>query len=149
MKIAHDTLIMVADGSKMLLLRNRGDQKYSVLQTLSHEEDDNPPSRKHGTDTPGRTHSSTGERRSGYDETDWHTQAEEAFARSAAEQLEQAAQEDSEAPIIVIAAPSTLGVMRKHYGRTTKERLAAEIDKDLTGHSTEDIEASIAAYDAV
>ncbi len=64
MKIAHGTLVMAIDGSKMLLFRNEGDEKYVVLDTLKHEEIADPASHEIGTDAPGRSFSSTGSRRS-------------------------------------------------------------------------------------
>ncbi|MFL0355078.1 host attachment protein [Erythrobacter sp. GH1-10] len=146
MKIGHGTLVLVADGQKLLLLRNEGDRKYAVLETLDHEEDTNPPAHEQGTDTPGRTHASVGERRSGYDETDWHERAEKQFAKNSANELERAADTHPDAGIVVIAAPQTLGVMRQHYGNATKERLVAEIDKDLAHHTTKEIAEVIAAY---
>ena len=146
MKIAHGTLVMVADGAKLLLFRNEGDEKYAVLETLDHARQDNPATAEQGTDRPGRSFSRVGEHRSGYDETDWHQQREDEFARDAAERLEDMAKAHPEAGIVVIAAPRTLGEMRGHYGRETAQRLVAEIDKDLTDHTTDAIVAAIAAH---
>ncbi|OBV10998.1 host attachment family protein [Erythrobacter dokdonensis] len=146
MKIAHGTLVMVADGAKLLLFRNEGDEKYAVLETLEHARQDNPATAEQGTDRPGRSFSRVGDKRSSYDETDWHQQSEDAFARHAAELLEETAQAHPEAGIVVIAAPRTLGEMRGHYGRATEQRLVAEIDKDLADHTTDDIVAALAAH---
>jgi protein required for attachment to host cells len=38
-----------------------------------------------------------------------------------------------------VAPPHTLAVLRRHYDRTVKQRLIAEIDKDLTKHPVEEI----------
>lgn len=146
MKIAHGTLVMAIDGSKMLLFRNEGDEKYIVLDTLSHEEVKDPASRELGTDAPGRTFSSVGNRRSAYEETDWHDQAEERFAIAGAEQLERAATGEK-GDIVVLAAPRTLGQLRKHWGRETKARLTAEIAKDVVHKDWEGIARAIAAHD--
>ena len=146
MKVEHGTLVMVADGAKWLLLRNEGDATYPVLETLRTERQDNPAARAQGEDAPGRSFASTGTRRSSYDETDRHQQAEDSFAKHAAEVLEQAAAGHPEAGIIVIAAPRSLGVMRKAYGRATTARLVAEIDKDLADHTTDDVIAALAAH---
>jgi protein required for attachment to host cells len=148
MKIKHGTLVMVADGAKLLLFRNEGDEKYAILETLSHEEETTRPSREHGTDTPGRTQSSATERRSSYGETDWHQQSEEEFARHAAGVLEQTAEAHPETDIVIIAAPRTLGELRKHYGRKTGQRLLAEITKDLARHMTDDVVEVIESHPA-
>lgn len=146
MHIEHGTLVLVADAAKMLLLRNEGDDKYPVLETLDNEEIAHSATRELGSDRPGRTHASHGERSSAYDDTDWHRQAGDEFARVAAARLEAEAQRRTEVPVIVIAAPRMLGVLRQHYGSATAERLAGEIDKDLAGHVTDDIVAAIAAH---
>lgn len=146
MKVEHSTLVMVADGAKLLLLRNEGDEKYPVLETLLHEQQDNPPAHEQGTDAPGRSFASTGEGRSSYAETDWHRQAEDAFARHAAMVLEQAAAGHPDSRLVVIAAPRFLGEMRKHYGRATSAGLLAEIDKDLADHPTDDVIAALTAH---
>lgn len=145
MQITNGTLVMVVDGAKMLLFKNDGDTKYPLLKTLAHKEINNPPSSSQGTDTPGRTFSSMGDRRSSYAETDWHRQTQERFAAEAEAALERVATQ-KDCGIIVIAAPRTLGELRKHYGAKVKKQLLAEIPKDLTGHVTDDIVEAITAY---
>ncbi len=145
MKIANGTLILVADGAKMLILRNDGDEKYPVLSTLYHEEAPSPPASHQGSDTPGRSFSSAGDRRSAYSETDWHQQDEDLFATAAAEKLKQVAGAEH-GGIVVIAPPRMLGALRKGYDAVIERRLIAEIDKDLIGHVTDDIARTIAAH---
>ncbi len=146
MQIEHGTLVMVADGAQVLVFRNEGDGKYPVLETLTHARNDNPASREQGSDAPGRTHSSTDARRSCYGETDWHQQSEDDFARHAADVLESAASAHAGRDIVIVAAPRTLGTLRKHYGRATEKQLLAEIDKDLVGHTTDDIIAVLMGH---
>ena len=147
MKITHGTLVMVVDGAKMLLFRNEGDEKYPVLETVSHEERADPATREQGSDRPGRSFASMGDRRSSYEETDWHEQGEERFAIHAAQMLENATSKLN-AGIVVLAPPRTLGVLRKHWGRHTRSRLLAEIAKDFTHRMTDDLLEAIAAEDA-
>ena len=144
MKIAHGTLVMAADGEKLLLFRNEGDETYPVLETVSHEESPSPATHELGSDQPGRSFASIGERRSGYGETDWHQQREDNFAQHAAKVLEKAAAR-SDAGIVVLAPPRTLGALRKHWGRFTQARLVAEIHKDFTHRMTDDIVEAILA----
>jgi len=47
--------------------------------------------------------------------------------------------------LLIIADPKTLGEMRHHYHVELKQLLAGEIDKTLTGQTTDKIEAAIAA----
>lgn len=145
MHISNGTLVLVADGSKMFLLRNDGDKKLAVFSTLSADERSSPPSGQQGSDAPGRTFASMGHRRSSYSETDWHRQDEERFAVAACDRLREAAAV-SGSDIVVIAPPKTLGILRKHYGAAMEPRVIAEIAKDLTRHVTDDIGAAIAAH---
>jgi protein required for attachment to host cells len=144
MRIAHDTIVMVADGEKSLIFRNEGDERYPVLETLSRNEQSHPPSREQGRDKPGRTAASVGARRSSYSQTDRHQHAEDRFAAQAAWALEEAAAVAA-GGIIVLAPPRTLGVLRQHWGRRTREKLLAEIDKNLTHHTTDHVITAIAA----
>ena len=47
--------------------------------------------------------------------------------------------------LVVVAAPKTLGELRKHYHKALSAVLVGEIHKDLTGHPSADILKSIAA----
>lgn len=46
--------------------------------------------------------------------------------------------------LVIIAAPRTLGEMRKGYHKSLSDVLIGELDKDLTGHSVQDIEKALA-----
>ena len=145
MKIAHGTLVLAADGKKALLFRNEGDEKYAILQTLIHDELENPATRAAGSDRPGRSFSSTGPRRSGYEQTDWHRQAEERFAKRAARMLEDAAQ-GGESDLVLVAPPQFLGSLPHQLEASVRRRLRAEINKDLVHHETDDIAQAIARH---
>ena len=45
----------------------------------------------------------------------------------------------------MIAAPRTLGELRKHWHKVLQEKLVGEIARDLTGQSTDHIARAIAA----
>lgn len=146
MRIAHGTIVLAADGTKALLLRNEGDEKFTVLQTLSHEETENPPTRATGSDQPGRSFSSTDARRSGYTETDWHRQAEERFARRAVGLLAEEAANDGDAGLVILAPPRFLGQLRERLTKSLRDRLRAEIDKDFAHRDVDDIAQAIARH---
>jgi len=146
MRIDNGTLILAADGAKMLILRNDGDAKYPVLATVAHAEAENPPSHEQGTDAPGRAFSSVDGRRSAVGETDWHQQAEDQFAGRALAALEDAADAE-EGGIVVIAPPRMLGELRRQYSNAIRRRLIAEIDKDVANRTSDDIARAIAAHE--
>ena len=138
MKIASGTIVLVADGAKMLLLRNNGEAFHPEFDVIAHRTIDNPPNREQMSDAPGLSFSSAGTGRSAYQESDPHQAREDGFAAGAAVALAEAVGK-SEGNVIVVAPPDTLSVLRRHYDRVTRDRLITEIDKDLTGHPIPEI----------
>jgi len=151
MQIAHDTVVLVADGRKLLFLRNDGDGAHPNLKVEAAEEHPNPRDVDQKTDTHGRASSTSaggfGGSGSGstMGEADYHQLEEDRFAAEAADLLKRRALANDYEKLIVIAAPKTLGELRKHYHKEVEARLVGEIDKDLTGHPVPDIEKAISA----
>ncbi|MBC7433780.1 MAG: host attachment protein, partial [Rubritepida sp.] len=46
--------------------------------------------------------------------------------------------------LAVVAAPKSLGDLRKHYHKALEAKLVVELARDLTSHSISDIEAALA-----
>jgi protein required for attachment to host cells len=146
MKLRNGTIVLVADGSKMLLLRNNGDATFPELQVIAHCEIVNPTSHEQMSDAPGVTFSSH-TRRSAYPAKDPHQEAEDRFAAEVAGKLgKHVAEEKGE--VVVVAPPHMLSVLRHHYEPAVKARLVAEIDKDLTKHPVSEITRLIGHYQA-
>ena len=76
---------------------------------------------------------------------DGHHSEEDGFAIGVADVLNRAALENEITHLMIIAAPQTLGELRKHYHKALSAVLLGEMHKDLTGHSIKDIEQAIAA----
>ncbi len=144
MRIEPDMLILVADGRKLLLLRNAGDAGAPELVVDHGEEQSNPPDREQKTDAQGQRPGSIGPGQASAGETDYHQQAEDRFAVHAADLLNQRALKNDFKKLVVIAAPATLGTLRQHYHGEVKARLVAEIAKDMTGHSVAQITRHLA-----
>jgi protein required for attachment to host cells len=145
MHLPHNTAVLVADGRKMLFLRNKGDDLYPNLVVEHAEEQKNPKDSDQKSDAPGVSYSSAGPGRSTMDEVDFHQLAEDRFAADAADLLKGRALARDFESLIVIAPPHTLGEMRKHYNSAVRALLVGELDKDLTGHPIADIESAIKA----
>ena len=141
MIIHHKALILVADGEKFLFLRNLGDLKTPSLIVEISGTHPGQPTREQGTDQPGRAFSSSGTRRSAIEQTDFHQIEKDRFAAEAAGLLNELAQSGDFEELIVIAPPRTLAELRNHYEKRVSSRIVAEIDKDLTKHTVEDITA--------
>jgi protein required for attachment to host cells len=145
MQVPHKAFVVVADGRKMLFLRNEGDADYPNLQVERKREQDNPSNGEQTTDAPGRSFSSVGAGRSAYEETDFHQLEEDRFAAETAGLLKKRALENDFESLIIVAPPRTLGELRKNYHKEVAQRLTGEIDKDLTRHTLADIEKALIA----
>ena len=143
MMLPNNALVLVADGRKMLFLRNHGDEMKIDLQLEAHREQNNPPTREQGTDSPGRSFSSVGTRRSSMEQTDFHQIEEDRFAGEAALLLKERALNHDFKALVVIAPPRTLGELRKHYHKEVESRILLEMHKDLTGFPIDEIEAAL------
>ena len=133
MDIPKGTTVAVADGEKLNLFRNSGDAADPRLTPMGKE--------SVATDNKG-----SGARHLSSSANPDDSQAEEdSFAAGIADVLNQKVLSGHIADLIIIAAPRTLGELRKHYHQKLSAVLVGEIAKDLTGHSIQDIEKLVAA----
>jgi protein required for attachment to host cells len=146
MQVPHNTVVVVADGKKMLFFRNEGDAEYPKLEVEGKREQEDLPDRDLKTDDAGRTFdASGGAGRSAYEEVDFHQLEEDRFAHETADMLKKRALRNEFEQLIIVAPPRTLGELRKHYHKEVQKRLAGEIAKDLTGHPVTEIEKILLA----
>lgn len=143
MHLPHNSVVLVADGRKMLFLRNEGDAEFPDLVVEKAQEQANPATRDQATDSAGRASSPQGGVQSSVEPTDFHQIEEDRFAADAADFLKIGALKNDYDSLIVIAPPKTLGELRKHYHKEVSSRLKGELDKDLTGHPIKDIEKAL------
>ncbi|PHP68873.1 Host attachment protein [Zhengella mangrovi] len=139
-KLGHGDLVVVADGEKALFLFNDGDEEFPFLKLEREIQQDNPSTREQGTNRPGRLSDAGTHHRSAVEDTDWHRLGKERFAKEIADRLYRMAHRGDIRQLAVIAAPMVLGEMRKEYHKEVRDKLIAEIDKDLTNHPVDAIE---------
>ena len=163
MQIPHDAFVLVADGRKMLFLRNEGDAVQPNLQVEAKQIHPNPKDsdqKRDASGTASSTQSGPGApsvarngsmhaqgggaqfapARGTFEETDFHQLEEDRFAAETAEMLRKRALSNDFDKLIVVAPPKTLGELRKHYHKEVSSRVVGELDKDLTGHPVDQIE---------
>ncbi|WP_088184346.1 host attachment family protein [Sphingobium sp. Z007] len=145
MQIEHDAMVLVADGRKMLFFRNKGDAAYPQLEAEEVKVQDNPADRDQASDAAGRSSSPMGGRQSSMEQVNFHDLEEARFATEAADLLKRRAFAQDYEKLIIVAPPTALGEMRKHYHKEVQSRLVGEIAKDLTNHPVPEIEKIIAA----
>ena len=131
MLLPHGATVAVADGEKLNLFRNAGDEAAPQLVSLDHAAVDD-----QINTSGGRHHSSSANPDNGQ-------QGEDNFAGGIADMLNTRALAGKIDDLVIIAAPRTLGELRKHYHKALSEKLRGEIAKDLTGHSSDQIAAAI------
>ena len=144
MNIPRNALVFVGDGRKALFLRNVGDAQAPNLTAESVLTDENPSTHEQGTDRPGRTFKRAHtNRRSSMEPTDWHELEKHRFAGRVASAIEGLVRAEKVKAVIIIAPPRTLSDLRKAFHADVKQRIIAEIEKDLTRHPVADIEAHL------
>lgn len=152
MKLRSSTLVLVVDGSRMLILRNIGDEVYPNFEVIEHCRFDNQPDRQLASDAPGLAFSKGYPGRDSMDEGSPHQAEEDRFILAAlnavSTRLSSGSSGGKPAQDLIIAAPRhALGMMRKHYDRTILAHLAGEVGKDLTKHPVDEIANHLIAED--
>jgi protein required for attachment to host cells len=143
MALPPDTLILVADGRKMLLLRNQGEDGHIDLVTEAHHARADRKDSAMKTDAPGVTGQSAGHGRPSIEETDYHQLEEDRFATEAADQLKHRALGGDFESLAIIAPPKTLGELRKHLHGEVESRIILELPKEMTNRPLPDIAAML------
>jgi protein required for attachment to host cells len=140
MAIPHGALVLVADGKKMLWLRNQGDSDLIDLRTESHDQRDDPMDREIKTDAPGTQGQRWGDGRPAMDEVDFHQQGEDRWIRDAAEEVNRRALSNDFDALAVIIPPKALGEFRKKLHKEAERRLVLTVNKEMTDRPIPDIE---------
>ena len=144
-RLKHGIWVVVADGEKALFLRNEGDAVYPNLEVVREIREENPPTREHGTDRPGRFNDGPSVHRSAVADTDWHRMEKQRFADEIADRLYKFAHRGDFDELVLVAPPLVLGEMRQKLHKEVTDRLAGEVPKTLTNHPIPEIEKLLAA----
>ena len=145
MALPNQALVLVADGKKMLFLRNHGDEELIDLRTEAHDEREDRKDREMKTDAPGAIGQSAGySGRVAYDETDFHQLDEDRWAKDAAERLRKRALDNDFEVLAIIAPPKLLGVLRKELHKEVERRIVLTLNKEMTDRPIPDIEELLA-----
>lgn len=129
-KIPADAMVVVADGERARIFRNVGSEHALSLKqqeqvTPKDIEDDGPS----GSAPPEQSAQQTDEA---------------TFAKQLAQRLNHGALTNAYAHLVLVADPQTLGQMRPQLHKETVARMHAELAKDLTNSTLQDIERALA-----
>ena len=141
MPLPNNALVLVADGRKMLLFRNHGDENQIDLRTESHDARKDRKDREIKTDAPGTTKQSAGYGRSTYEEPDFQQQEEDRWIKDAADELKARVLRNDFEALAIVAPPKALGVLKKCLHKEVERRIVCTVDKEMTGRPIPDIEA--------
>ena len=131
MRLSKGATVAVVDGEKLLVFRNSGDESGLKLTA---------------TPTPalsGDGHPSGASHQSSSANPDNDTQEEDSFAAAVGHWLNKQVLENKIETLVVVAAPKTLGELRKHYHKRLQAVLEGELAKDLAGRPVAEIETAI------
>jgi protein required for attachment to host cells len=110
-----------------------------------HLVQDSAATRDQGTERPERAHESVGTRRPSHEQTDFHQLDEIQFAVDAADMLKCEVLAHNIDGLLIVAAPRTLGELRKHFHVEVERRVIGKISKDVASRPTDEILAAIAS----
>lgn len=139
--------IVVADASRArIFVSGQNTSTIDEIETLTH-----PEGRLHEqaltSDLPGRSFDTSGAGRHAMGQAEEPKKHEAvSFARDIAAHLEKGRLDKKYYKLVLIAAPSMLGLLRDSLDKETKKVIIEELDKDLTQHSTEDIRKHLPAH---
>ncbi|OCC24797.1 attachment protein [Croceicoccus estronivorus] len=131
MLLAHGTVIALVDGKQFELFRNTGNEAEPELAAI-----DAPKLDEHNKGSGGHHHSSSGN-------PTGHLLDEDAHAAAVADWLNQQVLSHKIEHLVVIAAPRTLGELRRHYHKQLESMLQGELPKDLIGKQGPEIIAAL------
>jgi protein required for attachment to host cells len=140
MALPHNALVLVADGRKLLFLRNHGDQNQIDLRVESHDQRKDLKDHEIKSDAPGTSKQSFGFGRPAFDEPDFHQLDKDRWAKDAAEELKQRALRNDFEALAIIAPPRTLSVLRKELHKEVERRIVLTLNKEMTDRPIPDIE---------
>ena len=121
--LSHNALVVVADGHQAVLFRN------TAKHGIELEEKERLSPRHLQDESQGKQP----------EETTPKDEDEATFAKQLAERLNRMVLQNKVDELAIIADPTTLGTMRKHYHKLLEKALVKELAKTLTTASGEDI----------
>ena len=148
MPLPNNALVLVADGTKILFLRNHGDENQIDLRTEAHDQREDRKDREIKTDAPGTTKQSAGYGRSTYEEPDFQQQEEDRWIKDAADDLKARVLRNDFDALAIVAPPKALGILKKSLHKEVEKRIVCTVNKEMSGRPIPDIEALLKGHTA-
>ncbi|MDQ1849131.1 host attachment family protein [Gemmobacter fulvus] len=129
--LAKGAWVVVADASRAMVLENMGDAQSPQLRQVAQMQAEV----MEATDKPGRMPDPGPGQRSAMEQTDLARLGADRMVSDLADRLGTAARDGRFDQLIFAAPPQVLGAFRAARCDAVSQRLVAEMDKTLTGHS--------------
>lgn len=134
--------VVVADSSRARILSGEAGsgpliEKNDLVHPESRLRQQDIVSDASGSEAGGFGHHSMGHEKSAKD------QAAHDFARQVVAQIESIQRSGDLGRLYLVAAPRFLGMLREHLGKTCRELVSGEVDKDLVQHGLDDIRSHL------
>ena len=139
-RIKNGTHVVVADSEKALYLVNHTDGEDPYFKVVGKETQENPSDIEQSANRPGRMSGGSTNPKSAFQDTDWHELAKERFADDSADRLYEMAHDGKIERLVIVAGPKVLGNIREALHVSVRDKIVAEVDKNLTGHPLHEIE---------
>ena len=134
MKVPHHALVALANGERLVIMRNVGQAFEPKLEKVSE------PDLLLTNFSAGARHHDPAGQLNGSTDVD-----ELAHGAAIAEWFNKATLNGASEPVVIAADPKTLGQIRQHCHQELQARIVGELDKDLTNQPIEAIERVLAA----
>ena len=143
LKIPHNAWVLVGDGEKAMILRNEGDEDYANLVVEKLFEHEKPLTKAEKAE--GATDILDNAVRKENAHLEWHRLEKSRFAKEVADRLYKLAHAGRFQQLVIVAPPATLGTLRENLHQEVRNRVIAEVDKDLVRHPVYEIERLLTA----
>lgn len=137
---ASRTWILIADGHKAKVFETHGPNSDLLAVADMMVETELPPNRDIQDDRPGRSFESSGPTRHAMESrTDPHRELKRELARLVSDRLDTALKGRRFDRLCIVAPPATLGDLRQALSQDLKQRIVAELPKDLVNVPHQDL----------
>lgn len=130
MLLPHGLIVAVVDGERFELYRNAGDEIAINLTQM-----ESPQLEEHNKNSGARHLTSSA--------NPGHLLREDAHAAAVVDWLNRQVIAGEIKQLVIIAAPRTLGEMRRRYDKHLQAALVGEVQKELIGKSVDDVRAAL------
>lgn len=143
MLIEHEDLVLLINGSRVILLSNKGDSTNLNLEIIHSMSCKSKRTSDIQRDKSGHSINSSINGHSSFEQEDYHLMAEQNFLKMANLAINAYAKNKNHEHILIAAEPTALGFLRKIMDPLVASKIVKEIPKDYTKMPVLELERTI------